>query len=59
MLDRDEGYDHEHRRLDKLPQVERTYGDATLTATPQAIERLCQVWGEVGQAILARRKLGT
>ena len=40
-------------------QLERTCADAYPTFDVQAIERLCQVWGEVGQAILARRKRGT
>ena len=40
-------------------QLEHTCADAYPTCDPQAIERLCQIWAEVGQAILARRKIAT
>ena len=37
---------------------ERTCADASPDVDPEAIERLIQVWGEVGQAILKRRRQG-
>ena len=36
--------------------IERIYdADASPIVDPEAVERLCQVWAEVGRAILLRR----
>ena len=43
--------------LDSLPPIERKYGmDARSEPTQEGIEHLCQVWAEVGRAILMRRR---
>lgn len=41
--------------LAMLAPVERTCADAHLAVDPEAAERLCRVWAEVGRAILLRR----
>ena len=41
-------------RLDLSAQPERKYADAE--PTDADIERLCEIWAEVGRAILRRRK---
>ena len=44
----------EKARLDTRSSLERRYPDAG--PTNAEIERLCDVWAEVGRAILRRRK---
>ena len=43
--------------LDKSPPLERKYGvDAEIQPTQQEVGHLCNVWAEVGRAILMRRR---
>jgi hypothetical protein len=35
--------------------VERICGDAQPALDPESVERFCQVWAEIGRAILLRR----
>ena len=43
--------------LDKSPPLERKYSvDAEIQPTQQEVDHLCNVWAEVGRAILMRRR---
>ena len=43
--------------LDKSPPLERKYGvDAEIQPTQQEVDHPCNVWAEVGRAILMRRR---
>jgi hypothetical protein len=43
--------------LANLEQIERTCANTQPTIDPESIERFCRTWAEVGQAILARRRI--
>jgi hypothetical protein len=51
--------DTQFRLLAMSASNERICNDAQPCLDPDSIKRFCQVWGEVGQAILARRSCAT
>lgn len=50
------GDNSEGKKLAMWGHIEPIYDDASPTIDAQAVERLCRVWGEVGQAIFERRR---
>ena len=61
-----EAFPNEHNsKIEIIPKLaipgsdERICNDAQPSLDPDIIRRFCQVWGEVGRAILARRSCVT
>ena len=64
-MDKEAVLDKQDLKINEVPELailasnERICSDTQVILDPDSIRRFCQVWGEVGRAILGRRNIVT